>query len=139
MVSHQRMSYPTPNLSGYPPHRTPIGEPLAEAINCRLTWDPTAVCPKSAESIPDRRSLLYSRSEVPVNRDHLVTASEASSLLPVSIQLIGMWKVKGKLNPAGKRGRSPVYRYGELLDLERDMRLAAAAANNHRARRLIAA
>lgn len=74
-----------------------------------------------------------------MNRDRLVTASEIASLLPVSVQLVSMWKRDGKLTPAGTRGRWPVYRYGDVSDLERDMAVAAAAANNHRARRPIAA
>jgi predicted site-specific integrase-resolvase len=75
----------------------------------------------------------------PVNRDAEVTASEIAELLPVSLQLLSMWKSKGKLKPVKKRGRSWVYRYGDVVDLERDMARAAAAANNHRARRPVAA
>lgn len=74
-----------------------------------------------------------------MNRDRQVTASEIAEVLPVSVQLVSMWKSKGKLKPVGKRGRSPLYRYGDASDLERDMRLAAARANNHRARRPVAA
>ena len=74
-----------------------------------------------------------------MNRDRLVTASEAALLLPISVQLVSIWKAKGHLKPAGTRGRSPVYRYGDVSDVETRMRLAAAAANNHRARRPIAA
>jgi hypothetical protein len=74
-----------------------------------------------------------------VNRDALVTATEAAMLLPVSVQLISIWKAKGKLTPAKRQGRSWLYRYGDVQDLERDMAVAAAAANNHRARRPVAA
>lgn len=74
-----------------------------------------------------------------MNRDALLTATEVASLLPVSVQLVSMWKRDGKLSPAGMRGRSPLYRFGDLCDLERDMAVAAAAANNHRARRPVAA
>lgn len=74
-----------------------------------------------------------------MNRDALVTATEASMLLPISVQLVSIWKAKGKLTPAGMRGRSPVYRYGDVSDLERDMALAAAKARNPRARRPVAA
>jgi predicted site-specific integrase-resolvase len=76
---------------------------------------------------------------MPVNRDAEVTASEVAQLLPVSLQLLSMWKSKGKLRPVKKRGRSWVYRYGDVLDLEREMARAAVAANNHRARRPVAA
>lgn len=74
-----------------------------------------------------------------MNRNHEVTATEASLLLPISVQLVSMWKRNGKLQPVGTRGRSPLYRFGDLVDLEKDMALAAAAANNPRARRPIAA
>lgn len=74
-----------------------------------------------------------------MNRDELVTASQVSTVLPVSVQLLSMWKSKGKLKPVKKRGRSWLYRYGDVSDLETQMALAAAAANNHRARRPVAA
>lgn len=74
-----------------------------------------------------------------MNRDHEVTATEAAQLLPISVQLISMWKHNGKLQPAGRRGRSPLYRFGDLVKLEQQMATAAAAANNPRARRPIAA
>lgn len=74
-----------------------------------------------------------------MNRDLLVTASEVAEVLPVSVQLLSMWRRAGKLEPAGRRGRSWVYRFGDVSDLERDMAFAAARANNHRARRLVPA
>lgn len=57
-----------------------------------------------------------------MNSDALLTAAEASQLLPVSRHLIGMWKTLGHLTPAGRRGRSPLYRWGDLIRVERDMR-----------------
>jgi predicted site-specific integrase-resolvase len=74
-----------------------------------------------------------------LDRNARVTPSEASPSLGVSIQLISMWRRNGRLRPVGKRGQSPLYRFGDLLDVERDMAEAAAHANNHRARRPIAA
>lgn len=74
-----------------------------------------------------------------MNHDAEVTASEIASLLPVSVQLVSMWRKAGKLKPVKRRGRCWVYRYGDVSDLERRMALAAAAANNHRARRPVAA
>ncbi len=58
-----------------------------------------------------------------MNLDALVTAEEASTRLPgVSRHLIGMWARLGKLEVKGKRGRSPLYRWGDLLTVERAMR-----------------
>lgn len=74
-----------------------------------------------------------------MNRDTLVTATEATMLLPISVQLVSMWKRDNKLTPVAMRGRSPLYRYGDVSDLERDMAVAAVKANNPRARRPIAA
>ncbi len=73
------------------------------------------------------------------NPDHELTATEAAAILPVSVPLISIWKAKGKLKPVGQRGRSPLYRWGDLVAVERAQALAAAAANNHRARRPVAA
>lgn len=56
-----------------------------------------------------------------LNLDALVTATEASAGLPdVSVKLIGMWVRLGKLHPAGRRGRRPLYRWGDILVVERD-------------------
>jgi len=73
------------------------------------------------------------------DRDYLVSATEAASLLPISKQLVSIWKAKGKLTPVKWRGRSALYRYGDLEDVERAAAEAAYAANNHRARRPVAA
>lgn len=59
------------------------------------------------------------------NPDALVTAAEAAAsphLHGVSRQLIGMWRHLGKLSARGTRGRSPLYRYGDLLQVERETR-----------------
>lgn len=58
--------------------------------------------------------------------DALVTATEAAASPhlrgDVCRHLIGMWKTTGKLQPAGRRGRSPLYRYGDILEVERQTR-----------------
>jgi hypothetical protein len=74
-----------------------------------------------------------------VNRNALVTATEISQLLGVSVQLVAMWRLAGDLRPVGKRGRSRTYRFGDAVDVEARKARAAAAANNHRARRPVAA
>lgn len=55
--------------------------------------------------------------------DALVTAREAEEdeglkNYGVTRHLIGMWKVNGKIAARGKRGRSPLYRFGDLLVVE---------------------
>jgi hypothetical protein len=58
-----------------------------------------------------------------VNLDALVTATEAASVMPsVSKHLIGMWVANGKLEAKGRRGRSPLYRWGDVLAVEATMR-----------------
>jgi len=62
---------------------------------------------------------------VPPDNDALVTAVEAAAsphLKGVSRFLIGMWKHQGKLTVRGHRGRSPLFRYGDVLKVERDTR-----------------
>jgi hypothetical protein len=60
-----------------------------------------------------------------VDLDALVTATEAAAsphLQGVCRHLIGMWKTRGKVEPRVMRGRSPLYRYGDLLMVERQTR-----------------
>lgn len=57
--------------------------------------------------------------------DALVTAAEAAAsahLRGVSRHLIGMWRLSGKLEVKAMRGRSPLYRYGDILIVERETR-----------------
>lgn len=68
-----------------------------------------------------------------------VTATEAALLLPISKQLVSIWKAQGKLTPVKWRGRSPLYRFGDIRAVEQAAAEAAYAANNHRARRPVAA
>lgn len=51
-----------------------------------------------------------------------VTATEAARRLGVSSQLICMWRRAGKVEPIGQEGRSPLYRLGDLMDVERETR-----------------
>jgi hypothetical protein len=58
-----------------------------------------------------------------MNLDALVTATEAATRLPdVSRHLIGMWERLGKIGRRDMRGRSPLYRWGDILAVEADMR-----------------
>lgn len=51
-----------------------------------------------------------------------VTATEAARRLGVSSQLICMWRRAGKVAPVGRQGRSPLYRLGDLMAVERETR-----------------
>lgn len=60
-----------------------------------------------------------------VNLDALVTAPEIALMMPdVSRHLVGMWarQQPDRLPVRGYRGRSPLYRLGDVLDVERRMR-----------------
>lgn len=50
------------------------------------------------------------------DRDALVTAATGARALGISRQVIAMWKRDGKVTPAKHRGRSPLYRLGDLID-----------------------
>ncbi len=69
-----------------------------------------------------------------MNLDAQVSAREAAGYPPlrtygVCRHLIGMWKRLGKLIPVGQRGRSPLYRWGDVLRVERDTRLRAGKSH----------
>jgi hypothetical protein len=77
------------------------------------------------------------RGEVIVNLDALVTAREAEDYLAlraarVTRHLIYTWRGAGRLKTKGKRGRSPLYRFGDILLVERDTR---CSGSSHRGRR----
>jgi hypothetical protein len=72
-----------------------------------------------------------------MDMDALVTAKQASDWIEVvSIPLILMWRRAGHLAVRGQSGRSPLYRLGDVYDVERRMAKRAWQANNHRARRV---
>lgn len=65
------------------------------------------------------------------DRTRRVTATEASSQLgDVSPQLFAMWVRNGKLKPVGKRGRSPLYAWGDVIDVEKATRTNPNSARN---------
>lgn len=58
-----------------------------------------------------------------MNLDATLTATEASmSSLRVTRDALYQWKARGLIAPVGYRGRSPLYRWGDLLAAERDTR-----------------
>lgn len=64
-----------------------------------------------------------------MNLDALVTAREAQDYpalraARVCRHLIGMWRHAGRLTVKGQRGRSPLYRFGDILRAERDTRVS---------------
>jgi len=68
---------------------------------------------------------------MPTGDDTRVTAAEAALLLgDVSRHLIYFWVAAGKLAPVGKRGRSPLYRWGDLVAVELATRLSRRSARN---------
>lgn len=72
------------------------------------------------------------RGEVIVNLDALVTAREAQDYpalkaAHVTRHLIYVWRATGRLRSRGKRGRSPLYRFGDILKAERDTRCSGSS------------
>lgn len=63
----------------------------------------------------------------------LLTAREAETLLPVTRHLVYLWRAEGKLSPAGRRGRSPLYRWQDLVAVERDARMSGKSHRGPRA------
>jgi hypothetical protein len=58
-----------------------------------------------------------------VNLDALVTAPEIHAVMPdVTRHMVGMWVRQQRLAPRGHRGRSPLYRLGDVLAVERNTR-----------------
>lgn len=67
-----------------------------------------------------------------MNLDALVTAREAQDYPPLKAHgvcrhLIGMWRAGGRLTVRSMRGRSPEYRFGDILRVERDTRLSGTS------------
>lgn len=56
--------------------------------------------------------------------DDLVTAADVARMMPtVSRHLVYVWRSQGKLTPQETRGRSPLYRWGDVLAVETRTRL----------------
>lgn len=67
------------------------------------------------------------------DRDAEVTAAQAAAALGISRQVVAMWKAKGAIVPTRHRGRSPLYRLGDIIDAN-----AAALASGHSHRASVA-
>lgn len=71
------------------------------------------------------------------NLDTPVTAAEFQHLTGVSRHVVGMWRKRGLITAIAHRGRSPLYRYRDLLHTERNTR-QTVATHGGKARRLAA-
>lgn len=72
-----------------------------------------------------------------VDLDALITARDAERYPPlaaarVTRRLVYEWRADGRLTPAGQRGRSPLYRFGDILAVERDTRLSGTSYRGRR-------
>lgn len=66
--------------------------------------------------------------------DARVTPAEILAAMPdLSWHTIAMWVARGKLQERGRRGRAPLYRWGDVLTVERTTRLNPKSSR-HRAR-----
>lgn len=70
--------------------------------------------------------------------DARLPAHQAATLIGVSRQLINYWRSSGKLEPVAHRGRSPLYRLGDILDVEAGAR-NSPQSHRHGGRRVEAA
>lgn len=72
-----------------------------------------------------------------MNLDALVTAREAEDYpalraVHVTRHLIYVWRAAGRLKARGHRGRSPLYRWGDILAAERDTRRSGSSYRGSR-------
>ncbi|GAA0738670.1 hypothetical protein Drose_04285 [Dactylosporangium roseum] len=65
-----------------------------------------------------------------------VTAAQAARALGISRQVVAMWKANGKIKPVRRKGRSPLYRFGDVIDANAD---ALSSGHSHRSPRPVAA
>lgn len=66
-----------------------------------------------------------------VNLDAQVTAREAQDWLKtarVCRHTIAWWRATGRIKPVGRRGRSPLYRWGDVLAVEHAARSSPLGA-----------
>lgn len=59
----------------------------------------------------------------------MVTAAQAARALGVTRHLVGMWKLAGKIEPKKCKGRSPLYRFGDVIEANAE---ALASGYSHR-------
>jgi predicted site-specific integrase-resolvase len=65
--------------------------------------------------------------------DAKLPAHLAARLVGVSRQLVHYWHTAGHLTPVAVSGRQPLYRLGDLLAVERDMRNSPHSHRRHHA------
>lgn len=63
------------------------------------------------------------------DRNAEVTAAQAARALGISRQVVAMWKAGGKIEPKKTKGRSPLYRFGDIIDANAE---ALASGYSHR-------
>ena len=51
-----------------------------------------------------------------------ITGAQAAEIAGVSRQLVNRWRQLGHLIPVAQHGRSPLYRLGDVLTVDREMR-----------------
>lgn len=61
----------------------------------------------------------------PTDLDARLPAYKAAEWCNVSRQLFSWWVRTGKLEPVDRVGRTPLYRYGDALKVEQQMRRSA--------------
>jgi DNA-binding transcriptional MerR regulator len=54
--------------------------------------------------------------------DTKLPAHLAAAMVGVSRQLVNYWRTSGKLKPVDRDGRRPLYRLGDILQVERSTR-----------------
>lgn len=72
-----------------------------------------------------------------MNLDAQVSAIEAAGWLEkagVCRHRVYAWRSEGRITEVGKRGRSPLYRWGDVLEAEADTRMSGLSHRTSRCR-----
>ena len=62
-----------------------------------------------------------------IDMDALITGAQAARLAGVTRAAVCIWRNRGRLEVRRTRGRSPLYRLGDVLDVERETRQSGKA------------
>lgn len=89
---------------------------LAVQVKIGFTRPEQFIAPKnrSHRAIPEG-GVMY-------DLDARLPAHLAAAMVGVSRQLINYWRKSGRLKPVDHNGRQPLYRLGDLFDVERETR-----------------
>lgn len=68
-----------------------------------------------------------------LDMDALITGAQAARLVGVTRAAVCTWRSTGRLQPQGQRGRSPLYRFADVLAVERDTRRSGKSHRGPRA------